>query len=73
MDGSEDGQRVSGELIRRVLTDPRGVQAAYDEDPDRFAALISRDVKASDVIAVANRKEQLGVFRRLLDDADYFQ
>lgn len=72
VDGTEDGQRISGELVRRVLTHPDTIQAAYEQDPERVAALISSDATASDVIAIESRREAVRVFRRLLEDDEFF-
>ena len=64
--------RLDDDLIRDMLADPEGMRVAYNRDPSKFANLISDDVSASDVIALAHRREQVAQFRRLLVDADYF-
>ncbi|PRX61436.1 uncharacterized protein DUF262 [Nonomuraea fuscirosea] len=44
----------------------------YDYDPRTLRSLIIDDESASDVIALANRRKQVGIFRRYLEDDDYF-
>lgn len=71
VDGMEEGQRISGELIRQVLTDPASIARAYEHNPEVVAQLISSNVNAKDVIALANRKEQVAIFKSLLDDPKF--
>lgn len=64
--------RLDDDVVEAFLADPVGMARAYRAEPSKFANLISDDVAASDVIAVANRREQVREFRRLLDEPDYF-
>jgi hypothetical protein len=68
----ESTVRLDDDLIRDLLSDPIGMRNAYRRAPERFAALIEEDVEASDVIAVAHRRQQLAEFRRLLEDTAFF-
>lgn len=65
--------RVDDDLIRDLLADPVGMRDAYRRAPGKFADLIAEDVEASDVIAVAHRRQQLADFRMLLSDPEFFQ
>ena len=64
--------RLDDDLIRDLLSDPVGMRNAYRRAPDKFANLIAEDVEASDVVAVAHRRQQLGYFRKLLNDPEFF-
>jgi hypothetical protein len=69
----ETTTRIDDDLIRDLLADPEGMRTAYQRDPGKFANLITEDVTASDVIAIAGRRQQVGVFRKLLNDPAFFQ
>jgi len=64
--------RLDDDLIRDLLSDPVGMRNAYRRAPAKFADLIAEDVEASDVIAIAHRRQQIADFRRLLDDPEFF-
>lgn len=49
----------------------RALESVYRQNPDRVRRLISDDESARDVVAVAHRRESVGMFRRLLDDDDF--
>jgi hypothetical protein len=65
--------RIDDDLISDLLADPDGVRAAYNRAPDQFAELIAEDISASDVIALAHRRQQIEEFRKLLRDPDFFE
>jgi hypothetical protein len=65
--------RLDDDIVQQLLNDPEGMRSAYSRAPDRFANLITEDVSASDVIALARRRQQVEEFRRLLADEGYFQ
>ena len=48
------------------------LESVYREDPDRVRRLIRDDESARDVVAVAHRRESVRLFRRFIDDADFF-
>jgi Shedu protein SduA, C-terminal len=64
--------RLDDDLIRDLLSDPVGMRKAYRQAPDKFADLIAEDDSASDVIAIAHRRQQVADFRRLLNDPEFF-
>lgn len=70
--GSEQGRRVAGDLMSRILNDPASIAKAYEQSPEVVAQLISSNVNAKDVIALANRQEQVAIFRHLLEDPEFF-
>jgi hypothetical protein len=48
------------------------IESVYRDDPERIRRLIAEDESASDVVAVAHRRESVAMFRRLLDDPEFF-
>lgn len=69
----EASTRIDDSVIRRVLADPAALDDAYLQNRDRFRDLITNDVTASDVIAVAHRREQVAIFHRMMEEPDYFE
>ncbi|WP_306357155.1 MULTISPECIES: Shedu immune nuclease family protein [unclassified Nocardia] len=55
-----------------VTVDIALLAAVYNRNPAIFRQFISDDRAASDVIAMAHRREQVARFRRLLEDDEYF-
>jgi hypothetical protein len=64
--------RVDDSLVRDLFADPNALTKVYNEDPSRFRQLIQNDVAAQDVVAQASRRDAVSKFRRMLDDAPYF-
>jgi hypothetical protein len=71
MDG-EETVRVDDALLQQLFANPSSLTSIYREDPQRFRQLITDDESARDVIALSHRRTQLQKFRRLLNDAEYF-
>lgn len=69
----EDTLKLDDDLLAAVMADPNALTAAYDRDPEGFAEIIKSDVTATDVIAIAARKEALKRFEILLNDPDEFE
>lgn len=65
--------RLDEDLLAAVMADPKALSAAYDRDPEGFAEMIRLDVTATDVVAIAARREALTRFETLLDDPDEFE
>lgn len=65
--------RVDDALVQDLFADPDSLVQLYRRDPGRFRQLITDDKTASDVVALAHRREQVDRLRRLLDEPDYFQ
>ncbi|QQQ64336.1 Shedu immune nuclease family protein [Paenarthrobacter ureafaciens] len=65
--------RIDEAALRTALADPRNLSAAYQLDPDRFAAIIEGDVSATDVVAIAARRKTLERFEKLLNDPQAFE
>jgi len=64
--------RVDDSLVQDLFADPNALTKVYNEDPSRFRQLIQDDVAAQDVVAQASRRDAVLKFRRMLDDAPYF-
>jgi hypothetical protein len=68
----ETTRRIDDDIINYLLEDPEGMSATYERVPHRFAQLISEDVLAADVIAIARRRQQVEEFRLLLENQEFF-
>jgi hypothetical protein len=71
--GGEDTIRVQDERLREIFSDPEAIGRIYSRVPDRFRQLMEDDPEASDVIALAHRREVVEHFRQLLTEPDFFQ
>lgn len=68
-----DTLKLDDDLLAAVIADPKTLSAAYERDPQGFAEMIRSDVAASDVIAIAARREALARFETLLNNPDEFE
>ena len=71
----ENGSQINitdDELRRIVLTSPQA-ERMVKENEDLIAEIVKHSLTKQDVVAIGYRKKQLGVFRRLLEDEEYFQ
>jgi hypothetical protein len=68
----EKSLHVDEQLLRDFFADPSAAAKLYRRDPERFRGLIEDDEAASDVVAIAHRRQVVRRFRRLLEDGDYF-
>jgi len=64
--------RLGDDVIRELLDDPMALQRAYGQQQSTFRELIADDPSASDVIAIASRREQVRLFHRYMEDDDFF-
>ncbi|MPZ66946.1 MAG: DUF4263 domain-containing protein [Pseudonocardiaceae bacterium] len=72
VEGGEETIRVEDQLLREIFSDPAALAGVYEQDPGRFRDLVRDDPSASDVIALAHRKEVVEHFRQLLTEPDFF-
>lgn len=68
----ETAVRVDDSLVRDLFADPAAMESLYRRDSRRFRQLITDDKAARDVVAVASRRLAVAKFRRMLDDATFF-
>jgi len=68
----ETSVRVDDSLLRDLFANPESLSAVYSENPEAFRMLIEGDASGRDVVAFAARREQVGRFRRLLEDSEFF-
>lgn len=73
VEGDEQTVRVDDEVLREVFSDPFAARRIYDRDPDTFRELVEADPSAGDLIAIAHRREVVSEFRRMIEDAPYFE
>ena len=43
------------------------------KDPSLLSEIVETEVTSKDIVAIAYRKKQLGIFEKLLTDAAYFE
>ncbi len=63
---------VTDEELRRLVLSSRQASSLVRENEELFAEVLRSSITKSDVVAVGYRKRQLDVFRRLLEEPDYF-
>jgi len=73
VEGDSERVRIDDDLLRDVFSDPDAINAIYRRDPEQFRQLISDDAAASDIIAIAHRKNVIERFRALLADDELFE
>jgi Shedu protein SduA, C-terminal len=73
VEGAEGTIRVEDQLLQDIFSDPEAIAGVYNRAPDRFRQLLQDDPSATDVVAVAHRKEVVEHFRRLLTEPDFFE
>jgi hypothetical protein len=64
---------ISDDELRRLVLSRRQAFSLVEENEDLFAEVIRTAMTKGDIVAVAYRKQQLDVFRRLLEDAEFFE
>jgi hypothetical protein len=72
VEGGEDTIRVEDQLLKEIFSDPEAVARIYNRVPDQFRQLVEDDPSATDVIALAHRREIVEHFRELLTEPDFF-
>lgn len=65
--------KVDEDFLAAILADPGSAQQVYNRDPERFKTLIQSDVSATDVVAIAARRDALLRFEKLLNDPAEFE
>jgi hypothetical protein len=63
---------ITDEELRNLVLSKRQAQTLVVDNEDLFTEVIASAITKSDVVAVGYRKRQLEVFRRLLEEPDYF-
>ena len=64
---------ITDKELRQLVLSKQQAQTLVEDNETLFVDVISSSVTKKDVVAVAYRKKQLGVFRLLLEDPAYFQ
>lgn len=70
---SRGSLKISDEDLRRVVLSNAQAQAMIQDNQELFAEVLRSAITKEDVIAVGYRKKQLQIFKKLLDDSDFFE
>ena len=63
---------IDDEQLRQLVLSRQQAQQLVVDNEDLFAEVVASAITKNDVVALGYRKRQLDVFRRLLDDAEFF-
>jgi len=63
---------ISDSELRKIALTSNQAKNLIADNEELFAEVLRHSITKNDVIAIAYRKKQLGIFKRLLDDPDYF-
>lgn len=68
----ETSVRVDDALLDDILSDDSSVAAIYRRDPERVRAVVAADEQATDIVALAARRNVVARFRQMLTDDALF-
>jgi hypothetical protein len=63
---------ISDEELRKIALTSHQAKNLVVENEELFAEVLRHSITKKDVVAIAYRKRQLDIFKRLLDDPEYF-
>jgi hypothetical protein len=72
VEGDSERVRVDDSLLRDLFADPSAVDTLYRRDPEKFRQAIANDATASDLVAIAHRRQVVARFRQLLEQPEVF-
>ncbi|RUR53187.1 Shedu immune nuclease family protein [Vreelandella populi] len=64
---------ISDEELRKIVLTSHQAKTFLTENQELFAELLKFEVTTEDLVAVGFRKKQLGVYKNLLNDLNYFE
>lgn len=70
---SNRAQRISDEELERYTFTKDQLVRLMGKDPSLLSEIVETEVTSKDIVAIAYRKKQLGIFEKLLTDAAYFE
>lgn len=70
---SSEKLNITDNELRKLVLSKEQVSSLIHENPDVFAEAIQAELTKEDIVALGYRKKQLATFRKLLDDAEYFE
>jgi hypothetical protein len=73
VDGGEQTVRLDDQTIRDIFSDPEALAGVYRRAPNRFREFLESDPAATDVVALAHRKQVVERFQQLLTEPDFFE
>lgn len=63
---------ISDEELRKIALTSHQAKSLVVDNEELFAEVLRHSITKKDIVAIAYRKRQLGIFRKLLDDPAYF-
>lgn len=63
---------ISDEELRKISLTSHQAKSLVADNEELFAEVLRNAITKKDVVAIAYRKRQLGIFKKLLDDPEYF-
>jgi hypothetical protein len=63
---------ISDEELRRIALTSHQAKSLVADNEELFAEVLRHSITKKDIVAVAYRKRQLGIFKKLLDNPEYF-
>ena len=64
---------ISDEELNRIILSDSQAKNLLHENQELFAEVLRSEITTEDVVAVGYRRKQLDVYRKLLDDNNYFE
>jgi len=67
-----DKVNITDTELRKLVLSKEQVSTLIQDNPDAFADAIQAELTKEDIVALGYRKKQLGTFKKLLEDHEYF-
>lgn len=72
VEGDEETIRIEDQILNEIFTDTDALARIYEQSPERYRQIVEDDPGATDVLALASRRQAVEEFRQLLTEPDYF-
>lgn len=69
---SPDKARISPDTLRRLISDRADALRVYEANPDLLSEIVQSQFTKHDLVAVGYRREQLKLFKIMLEDVAFF-
>lgn len=68
----EHGQKIDDKYLEDIILTKEQTLKIINENPELVAEILKNNISKADIIAIGYKKEQLGIFKKLLWDKPYF-